>query len=94
MRKRVAGVLLALSIGASAAPEEGIVYARYYYPESQWIQMVCVAYNKQGLCSTQVPVVQTAPERWTLGLRNGEDEGERHVTEHEYNTYKVGDHYP
>jgi hypothetical protein len=81
-------------LGACAAPESGVVYGRYHYPTYQWVQMVCASYNAKGLCVVQVPVVQTDPERWSLGLRNGDDEGQRTVTVREYENCQVGDNYP
>jgi hypothetical protein len=95
MARRIVAVLVAvLAFAACSAPEKGTVYGRWYYPESQWVQMVCTAYAKSGACSFQVPVIQTDPERWSIGLRDGEEEGQRSVTEREYESCRVGDEYP
>jgi hypothetical protein len=94
MKSRVLGLALLLSVGACAEPQEGIVYARYYYPQTQWVQMTCMAYNKQGFCMSQIPVIQTEPEHWSLGLRNGDEEGTRSVTLNEYERCHNDDHYP
>lgn len=95
---RIALAILTLGFSlllvACATPETGVVYGRYHYPQSQWVQMVCGAYRANGMCQVQVPVIQTSPERWSLGLRNGEDEGQRDVTVREYENCQVGDRYP
>jgi hypothetical protein len=85
---------LILAVGACAEPESGVVYARYHYDEYQWVQMVCTAYNSRGICTVQVPIIQTEPERWSLGLQNGDDRGTRSVSEREYISCHEGDDYP
>jgi ABC-type glycerol-3-phosphate transport system substrate-binding protein len=85
---------LALALSACAAPEKGEVYARYFYPAYDWVQMVCSAYNKNGGCAVNIPVIQHEPDRWQLGLRDGDDEGSRDVTQREYERCHNGDQYP
>jgi hypothetical protein len=95
MIKKAALAALLLLAAACAAPEKGTVYGRWHYPESQWVQMVCSAYDsKTGACTFQMPVIQTDPERWSLGLRDGKEEGQRSVTEREYENCQVDDYYP
>jgi hypothetical protein len=79
---------------ACAAPEAGAVYARYHYPESQWVELTCAVYRANGTCAVQMPVVRTNPERWSLGIRDGDDEGVRSVDRDEYRRCAVGDRYP
>jgi hypothetical protein len=88
----VAALLLALS--ACSAPERGIVYARYFYPAHDWVQMICSAYNKHGACTVWVPVIRHEPDRWQLGLRDGEEEGSRDVTRREYESCRNNERYP
>lgn len=94
--RRVSVVVLAalLMLTACAEPEKGTVYGRWFYPEYQWIQMVCSLYDKASNCVMQIPTIRTEPARWSLGLREGEDEGQRSVTEREYGRCQVGDRYP
>jgi len=89
-----ATALIMASVAACTEPEKGTVYGKWYYPESQWVQMTCASYRKNGTCAVQVPVIQTDPERWSIGLRDGEEEGQRTVTEGEYERCQVGDEYP
>jgi hypothetical protein len=88
----LAALLLALT--ACAAPEKGEVYGRYFYPAYDWVQMICSAYNQNGTCMVNVPIIQHEPDRWQLGLRDGDDEGRRDVTRHEYESCHNGDYYP
>jgi hypothetical protein len=95
MTKKLTVAALLLLAVACAVPEKGTVYGRWHYPESQWVQMVCSAHDpKTGACTLQLPVIRTNPERWSIGLRDGEQEGQRSVTEHEYEACQVGDLYP
>jgi len=94
LRRAVLIAGLALTASACAEPESGVVYARYHYDQYQWVQMVCASYNSKGMCTVQIPVIQTEPERWSLGLQNGDDRGTRSVSEHEYMSCDVGDDYP
>lgn len=70
------------------------MYARYHYPAYSWVQMICSVYNKNGGCMVNVPVIQHEPERWQLGLRDGEEEGRRDVSVGEYERCANGEQYP
>lgn len=96
MARRIALAVatLVLALSACAAPEEGEVYARYFYPAYDWVQMVCAAYSQNGSCSINIPTIRHEPDRWQLGLRNGEDEGRRDVTQYEYEFCRNGERYP
>jgi len=88
------GCLLTILLGCGSAISEGTVTDKTHRPSYIWIQNVCAGYNSQGVCTTQVPIVHTEPDRYTLSLQEGEDTGWVYVTEGEFDTYVVGDHYP
>lgn len=80
--------------GCGSSISEGTVTSKDYDPEYQYITMQCMSYNKDGMCTVQIPVTHTYPESWTLNLRDGDKEGYVNVSPGEYESYKVGDHYP
>jgi hypothetical protein len=94
MARRIALAALVLVLAACSAPEKGTVYGRWFYPAHDWVQMTCSIYNSNGTCRMQIPTIQHEPARWQLGLRDGEEEGRREVTQHEYESCANGEHYP
>lgn len=90
----VVAVFLALLALTSCAPDSGKVYGKWHYPEDWYVTMQCAGFNaKTGTCSVYMPVTNYIPERWSLGIDNGEDRGEKDVSEAEYNKYNYGDWY-
>lgn len=88
-----ATLILALA-GCGDPPETGIVTEKTHKAAYSWVQMVCAAYGKNGICTVYVPVTHHVPESWGLCLRNQDEVGCREVPEGTWNQYQVGEMYP
>lgn len=97
-RLLVVGAMIALFastlVGCASPIERGTVTEKTHRASYTWIQMVCAGYNSQGVCTTQIPVVHTEPDRWSFSLEEGEKTGWVYVSEGIFGEYEVGDYYP
>lgn len=87
----VALVLVAL-LAACSSISAGRITEKVIEPSYTWVQLVCVAYNKDAICTSQVPVYHTVPEKYRLDITD--DSGEDGYVYVEYGTFesrKVGD---
>lgn len=88
------GAILTLLLGCSSRLDAGTVIDKSYAPQSSYVQMVCAGFTAQGTCSTYVPITHTTPERYSLLLEDGEDQGWTYVTPDVYDRIEVGGTYP
>jgi hypothetical protein len=87
------GIML-LAATACSSIESGRVTGKNYEPAYSYITMQCMSYNKDGICTMNMPMTHWVAEAWYLDLDNGEDTGTVSVNEAEYNKYSVGQQYP
>jgi hypothetical protein len=98
-RRLVIGALTALALlaGCSDPPESGYIYQKQYSAPYDWVQMVCAGYDKNGLCTMNVPIMQHEPAHWRLCLvddKKADLKGCREVDPHTFDRYERGNHYP
>lgn len=85
------GLLLALS---ACAPTHGVVHDKRYEPPYQYSTSQCYSYNKNGVCTLNMPTWHTHPASYSFDLYDGKDHGWREVDPESYQRYKIGDTYP
>ena len=91
---RTALLVMVLALTAACtAPEKGVVYQKKYHAAYTYTTWHCYSYNKQGICTLNMPQSNYVPESWELCLRDGEEEGCRSVDQTTYHKYRVGSYY-
>ena len=94
MKRLLAILSLALLlVSGCSPPDHGTVVEKRHHDAYTWVQLVCAAYGKGGVCSVYVPITHYVPESWELCLRDGDDTGCRNVDHDTYDHYRVGDFY-
>jgi hypothetical protein len=92
--KRLILVAALLLAGCSDPPESGVVIRKEHHAAYSWVQMVCYAYDpKTSVCTLWMPHTHHVPERWSLCLRAGDEEGCRDVDQRTYDEFQVGEYY-
>jgi hypothetical protein len=97
MPRSLAGALLAavtIALAGCGGPpmDAGTVMSKQYDDPDSWTQLVCSHHDGKGTCIMWMPVVHNDGPHWTLKLRNDSgQQGEREVTQVEYDAAKVGE---
>lgn len=84
-------IVAALALAGCSAIDAGYITEKEYSPSYVYYVNQCFAYNKDGLCTMNIPQPRTHPESWRFDLKNGEEEGWIYVSESTFDAYEVGD---
>lgn len=89
----VALVAAMLVLTACSAISAGRITAKNVYPAHYNTSYICSAYNSQGICTVNVPIMTYVEEQYSFDLADGEKTGWVYVSGAEFNEYEVGDTY-
>lgn len=89
----IALLVVVLALVACTAPKQGVVYDKKYHAAYTYTTWNCYSYNKQGVCTLNMPSSNYVPESWELCLRDGDEEGCRHVDQTTYHKFRIGSYY-
>jgi hypothetical protein len=90
------GVIAALCLALAGCGWEGrgVIMEKTHTGSYTWSQMICSAYNGQGVCTVWVPMIHTEPESWGYQVMdNGGDKHSVTVEKADWDKARVGDDY-
>jgi len=70
----------------------GVVVEKTYSPGYDYVMFMCSAYNAQGICTVQMPLIQHQPDSYGYVVRDSE--GKTHdmtTSKQEWDAHSVGD---
>lgn len=81
--------------GCSASISEGTVVNKTHEDGYYYTTMMCSVYDKNGFCTSYVPIQNYNPESWEITISGKDDEGSTvtanySVSESRYETIEIG----
>jgi hypothetical protein len=95
--KRLAAFIVGcLMLAGCDMATSGKITEKWIDPAHTDVYYVCGAYDRNGVCSFNMPVFDDVPTRWAIGFHNevDDEDGSAWVTEEQYNNYEMGGMYP
>ncbi len=71
--------------------QSGRITGKVYEEPYSWIQMVCVSYDKNSICTVQVPVTHEEPAHYRFNLEDGDKTGYVYVSPETFENHQTGD---
>lgn len=84
-------IVAALALSGCSAINAGYITKKEYSPSYTYYVNQCFSYNKDGLCTMNIPQPRTHPESWSFDLKNGDATGWSYVSESMFDAHEVGD---
>lgn len=94
--KRLAALVLvasALLLSACSSINAGTITNKVAEPGMYMTTQSCAMYNKDGICSSWVPITTYDDPDWRFDIRDGDDSGWVYVSQDTFDTYEIGDYY-
>lgn len=92
-KKMIASLALLVALTGCSSINEGTVTDKHHYEGYYSTTFICSAYGSNGMCMVQVPITSWNPDRWSLDLEKGDEDGYVSVSETVFNQYSIGDYY-
>lgn len=92
IRIALAAAVLALLTGCGTTLTHGYVVDKQYTEAYQWMELMCFAYDSNGVCTTQLPVWHHEPASWELCVERDAVQDWWSVSQETYDHIQVGDY--